>query len=185
MRRPSSLPLTPLPPGATDRFDLPRTSFLSEASESDAEREARLRAVHRQAFKFYRAVCDQLGEDETKKLFEEFWKRREGRQRGSTKPERDRALLEEYDDRYVMTTSDAERESLRRKIAESAHDRFPGVFGNSPSAIDKHLQRLIDSRERRQALIAAQSRRWKQGPQIGSLLIDEIENESPEGPDTN
>jgi hypothetical protein len=186
MRRPKWPPLIPLPPRATDRFDLPRTSLLSEACESAEERKARLRTVRRQAFMFYKTVCDQLGQDETKKLFDGFWKRRPGRQRGPTNPDRDRALLEEYDDRHALTTSDAERERLPREIGHLANDRFPGVFGNSASAIEKHLRRLTTSRERRQSLIAARSRRWARGQhQTSSHLIEEIENDPPKEPDTN
>jgi hypothetical protein len=182
MRRPMRLPpMISLPPRATDEFGLPRTSFLSEACEPAEEREDRLRAVRRQAFKFYRAVCGHLGEEEAKKLFGGFWKRREGRRRGSTNPEKDRALLEEYDDRLAKTRCDAERERLFREIGELARDRFPGVFGNSAPAIEQHLRRLVASRKRALALIAAQSRRWSQSqPQPPVLLlIEETE------PDTN
>jgi hypothetical protein len=183
MRPPRRLPpITSLPPHATDEFGLPRTSFLSEACESGEEREDQLRAVRRQAFKFYRAACGVLGEEETKKLFEGFWKRREGRRRGSTNPEKDRALLEEYNDRLALTRCAAERERLFREIGELARDRFPGVFGNSAPAIEKHLRRLVDSQERALTLIAAQSRRWSQSqPQPPVLLLIE----ETEEPDTN
>ena len=186
MRRPRWLPLVPPPASSTDQFDLPQTSLLS--GESSEEREARLRLVRRQAFRFYSAVRDQLGEQETKTLFRGFWKRREGGQRGSRKPERDEALLKEYDERLRMAASQDERSRLPAEIAREADARSPGVFGNSAGAIEKQIRRLLVRRSRRQALIAARSRRWRGmwgQPQTGSLLTDGAENESSNEPDTN
>jgi Arc/MetJ-type ribon-helix-helix transcriptional regulator len=94
--------------------------------------------------------------------------------------------LEEYDDHLEMAATEVERAKLPREVAELAHDRFPGEFGNSADAIEKLIRRLLKKRERRRSLEAARSRWLTRGrPQTKSVLLEALETHSPKEPDAN
>ena len=149
-RPPPALP--PFP--TTDAFGLPMLSLLAEASETPEERTKRVVLVRRVAFRFYRTVVEHLGE-EGRELFRGFAARRRGRERGPTDTERDGELLARVDACLKEATSEAERDALPRLLSEALHKESGGCFGNSPSAIEKHIRGLLKL-DRRGGLKAAQ-----------------------------
>jgi hypothetical protein len=150
MRLPRQMGSLPPPPfGANERFELPiAPTFLDEATETAEQHQKRIKALRRTARRFFRALSNRLGDEETRKLFESFFrKRRKGRRPGTSNAERDSALLEEYYDRKRTISSEDELGALPRAIAREAHRRFPGRLGSSADAIEKQLRRLLTKQE--------------------------------------
>jgi hypothetical protein len=130
-------------------------SLLAEASETPEERTKRVVLVRRVAFRFYRTVVEHLGEEGARELFRGFAARRRGRERGPTDTRRDGELLARVDACLKEATSEAERDALPRLLSEALHKESGDYFGNSPSAIEKHIRGLLKL-DRRGGLKAAQ-----------------------------
>lgn len=149
MRRPTRLPFAgppfePFP--ATDEFGLPVLSLLSEARETPENRTKRVRSVRRAAFRFYRRIVENLGEDAAAKLFECFSKGVKGRPSGSADPVRDGELWTAYQ-AFLKLTRDDDKAALPRLLAQSLYKERGGYFGNSAAAIEKRLRRLITQQQ--------------------------------------
>jgi hypothetical protein len=142
MRRPHRK-LLPPPLNDRDEFGLPMLSLLTEVSETPEERAKRVKFVRRAAFHFYRRIVEHLGEEKCAKLFANFGRRREGRQRGSTNPERDGELLARHAHLVQQATSAAGRAAAPRKAAEAVYRDRGARFGNSADALEKRLRRLL------------------------------------------
>ncbi|HME25959.1 MAG TPA: hypothetical protein VKI44_32260 [Acetobacteraceae bacterium] len=90
---------------------------------------------------------DDLGEVEARRLWAEVAKRPRGGRRGPRDRRRDAALLHEYVRRAGRCRNNTrELSALPRQIAEYAHSKWPGIFGNAVGAIEKHIRRLLRSR---------------------------------------
>jgi len=148
--RPPWQPLCP-PPPSNDCGESPVLSALGEALESPEARAKRVRLAKREAFRSYRFVAEHLGEEEAAKLFANFGRRREGRQRGSTNPERDGELLARHAHLVEQATSEAERAAAPRKAAEAVYRDHGARFGNSADALEKRLRRLLGQGPRERA----------------------------------
>jgi hypothetical protein len=120
------------------RFGLPPLPTEPETAMARLKRQAR---VHRNAelvlTALFGALRAHLGEEEARRLFEP--PPRNGR--GVSDAERDRELLDRYDVLGVTPSA----------LAEICYAEDPRRFGNSPEAIEKHIRRLVDKREKREA----------------------------------
>ena len=123
------------------RFGLPPLPTEPETATARLKRRA---LVRRNAELVLSALFGRLrahlGEEEARRLFEP--PPRNGR--GVSDPERDRELLDQYD--LVAGTQRA-----AFLVAARCHAAEPQRFGNSPEAIEKHIRRLVDKREEREA----------------------------------
>ena len=136
-----------LPP---DMFGLPSLSLMSQAGETNAERQQRVEAVEAGIRKTFVAAVRQLGEDEARALF-----RRVTRQpkRGPGKdlaPDRDYQLLTAYDAAMVEGTSVA---ALARDLRKAGT-----TLGNTPEAIALQIRRVVKERDKRRHQAAADAR---------------------------
>jgi hypothetical protein len=145
-------PFQPFP--ANDEFGLPALSLLGEAYETPETRTKRVRFVRRAAFRFYRRIVDNLGEDAAARLFKCFSKGVKGRPSGSADPTRDGELWAAYQ-AFLKLTREEDQGALPRLLADSLYEERGRYFGNSAAAIEKRLRRLIKQQQDRRGRIKA------------------------------
>lgn len=114
----------------------------------------RVRFVRRAAFRFYRRIVENLGEDAAAKLFECVSKGVKGRPSGSADPVRDGELWTAYQASLKLTREE-DQAALARLLAESLYEERGRYFGNSAAAIEKRLRRLIKQQQDRRGRIKA------------------------------
>jgi hypothetical protein len=149
--------------GGQDRFGLPLHWTL--LGETDAEWHAREMAVHDLIRDVFKAASHHLGEDAARQAFKDHSRRPQARPPKRFFDSEDLALLAEYD-RRARGVSAQELKALPASLSREWQQ------GQSPSAVEKHLRRLLQKRQDnlnrdRNALKAAG--RW---PPVPSLLGD-------------
>jgi hypothetical protein len=135
-----------------DKFGLPASIPISETPQQMAWRKAqfRYRLDMLLAYLFERAKRH-LGPVEARQIFERHSKLPRQRQKGSSAPECDAALLAEYDADSEMGPPSPKAIANRVFTKGSRFVANPGAdFGASPEAIEKTLHRLL--RQRREKL---------------------------------
>ena len=179
-----------LPPPSTVRefeeFKLPRLLTLLEAHDETAVQKGdRQRQVRREAFRFYRAVEDQLGEEAAKALFGVFISNpRRGSPGGSSDVEIDKELLAAYHRRrqnLLRFKSKGARHVVARAAADVALMR-----GKKPASLQRKLSRLLEKQERDAAQQKRRQTTWENRrrpfplppPLMGLLATDNSDENS-------
>ena len=91
--------------------------------------------------KLFSRLKNNLGNSETARLFEACIKRCVGRgERVSRNPAHDDFLLQAFEGQAAST---GDRESAPREAAEIIDSIYPGKHGNSATAIEKRIRRLL------------------------------------------
>jgi hypothetical protein len=120
------------------RFGLPPLPTEPETATAQLKRQARVRRNAELVLTaLFGALRAHLGEEGARRLFELPPRNA----RGVSDPERDRELLDRYDNL-------GEAPSV---VATRCYAEDPRRFGNSPEAIEKHIRRMVDKREQREA----------------------------------
>jgi hypothetical protein len=121
-----------------DRFGF-RTRHIFFESPSAKQRRER-EAVKLVEDCFQTAVRN-LGETAARALWKRVSSKRPGRPSGSSNGTRDDQILQRY--YSMLEQSPDSRRSLPAALARSLHEQYPGVYGQSQLAIEKHIRRLL------------------------------------------
>jgi hypothetical protein len=117
---------------------------MTETDEESRAREELARQRGEKVLKhIFANLSFNLGPVEAKRFFDDASKLLPHRPRGSENAQRNAKLLATYN---LAAQSAANFATLPRAIAKSLHQTAPTVFGNSPSAIEKQIRRLLKQR---------------------------------------
>ncbi len=129
------------PIGQFDEFGLPQLMRMHQTKEEIRGRQERARTQGKKILNHvFRNLMFNLGPVEARQIFKEISRLPPHRRRGSANIARNEILLSEY--RRLANTT-ANPSTIPRLIAEKIHREAPGQFGNSATAIEKQIRRLI------------------------------------------
>lgn len=135
-----------------DIFGLHHVTLLETACESDAARAQRAAKVEAGVTAAFKAAIHHLGEEEARALFSSVLRRPKRGRGKALAPDRDARLLEAYD-------AAPEAESIK---AMARRLRAAGTqFGNTASAIETQIRKLVDARRKREHRARVEARRWR------------------------
>jgi hypothetical protein len=141
----------------TDQFGLPNCWLLIETDEQKSRRVARLQELIAEVFE---KAVDHVGEDQARNFFLRVTKRPKGKhgKRTTCSPDRDRILLDAYDNAAGKTPGD--KSSLPKIVGRRLWEELGTEISVSAEGAEKKLRRLLNDRKKKAAQAVADFQRW-------------------------